>query len=108
MYDFFITHVRGFCYAVPSRNLLDQNLFLKVACFYVIAFIIDEMNQAKAKIMNLLRQHPFITSNFGFDLMTQGIGEVLENKGIFLTNKKVYLKLDQHDIIGVQRPPLKF
>ena len=50
MYDFFITHGRGFCYAVPSRNLLDQNLFLKVVCFYVIVF-----DQAKANIMNLLR-----------------------------------------------------
>ena len=83
-----------FFYAVPSRNLLDQNLFVKVVCFYVILFIIDEMDQTKANIMNLLRQQPFITSSFGLDFMTRGIGELLENYGSFLTNK-VYLKLDQ-------------
>ena len=90
MFDFFITHGRGFSYAVPSRNLLDQNFFLKVVCFYVIVFIIDEMDQAKANIINLLRQQAFITSNFGFDLMTRGIGKVLENYGSFLTNKSLF------------------
>ena len=53
------------------------------------------MDQAKAKIMNLLRRHPFIRSNFGFDLMRRGIEEVLENYDRFLNNKKVYLKLDE-------------
>ena len=58
-------------------------------------FIIDEMDQVKAKIKNLLRRHPFIRSNFGFDLMRRGIEEVLENYDRFLNNKKVYLKLDE-------------
>ena len=60
MNDFFITHGRGLCYAVPSRNLLNQNLFLKAVCLCVIVF-----DQVKGNIMNLLRWQPFIASNLG-------------------------------------------
>ena len=51
LYDFFITHGRGFCDTASSRNLLDQNLFLKVlSVFYAIILFIHEVGQAKTNI----------------------------------------------------------
>ena len=46
------------------------------------------MDQAKGNIMNLLRRHPFLRSNFGFDWMRPGIVRFLKTMAISWPIKK--------------------